>query len=156
MAKRIEKLTLKDFRGATVPLEIDFDKSKPMAMIFGENATGKSSIVDALDFVCNQRYGSIEERSSIKKKSHLPAIGKKKNDVCVTLKYDSKEWTANHQGAEPCTSPTGFPAANILRRSNILKVIDAQPNQRYDNLAKFLSVPNIEKCEGTLRNAVLR
>lgn len=154
MPERLEKLTIKDFRGATKPLDIDFDKSKPMVMIFGENGTGKSSIVDAFDFICNQKYGSIEDRSSIKRKSHLPAIGKNKNDICVTLKYNSKDWTAGHQGTEPVTTPDGVPAANILRRSNILKIIDAQPNQRYENLAKFLSVPNIEKCEGTLRDAV--
>lgn len=154
MPKRIENLTIKDFRGATVPLEIVFEPTKPMVMIFGENGTGKSSIVDAFDFICNQKYGSIEERSSIKKKEHSPAIGKKKNDILITLRFDGKDWSANHQGNDPTTTPTGFPCANILRRSNILKVIDAEPNKRYSELDKFLSVPNIEKCEQTLKNAI--
>ena len=155
MPKRIEKLIIKDFRGATVPLELDFDKSKPMAMIFGENGTGKSTIVDAFDFICNQKYGSIEDRSSIKKKSHLPAIGKSKSDISVTLIFDNKEWKAQHMGTEPQTEPSDYPTANILRRNKILDLIDAPANERYKALAGFLSVPNIEKCENTLRNAIL-
>ena len=154
MPKRIEELSIKDFRGATTLLNIDFDKSKPMVMIFGENGTGKSSIIDAFDFVCNQQYGSIHGRSSVKKKSHLPAIGKSKNDISITIKFDNKVWTANHQGPDPITSPTGFPSANILRRNSILKLIDSPPNKRYEELSGFLSVPYIEKCESTLRDAI--
>lgn len=154
MSKRIEKLTIKDFRGATVPLELIFDKSKPIVMIFGESGTGESSIVDAFDFICNQKYGSIEDRSSINKKTHSPSIGKTKDDISVSLIFDGKQWSAQHKGNEPETEPAGFPLANILRRSNILKLIDAQPNKRYETLEQFLTVPNIEKCENTLRNAV--
>ena len=154
MPKRVEKLIVKDFRGATAPLEIDFDKSKPMAMIFGENGTGKSSIVDAFDFVCNQQYGSIEGRSSVKKKAHLPTLGKFKNDILVTLQFNNEKWIASHQGSEPITSPAGFPSANILRRSSILKLIDSAPKKRYQELSEFLAVPNIEKCENTLRDAI--
>lgn len=154
MSKRIEKLTIKDFRGATRSLELNFDKSKPMVMIFGENGTGKSSIVDALDFICNQKCGSIEDKSSINGKKHLPSIGKTKSDISVSLKFDGKEWIAQYQGVKPETEPTGFPIANILRRSNISKLIDAQPNKRYEALSQFLSVPYIEKCENTLRLSI--
>lgn len=154
MPKRIEKLYIKDFRGATVPLEIVFDPSKTMVMIFGENGSGKTSIVDAFDFICNHNYGSIDNRSSIKKKEHAPSIGKSKNDIQINLCFDGKIWSANHQGNDPSTTPAGVPSANILRRCNILKVIDAEPSKRYEALDRFLSVPNIEKCEQTLKNAI--
>lgn len=154
MSKRIEELIIKNFRGATTTLKLDFDKTKPMVMIFGENGTGKSSIVDALDFICNQKYGSIGDKSSVKKKIHLPAMGKTKEDISVSLTFDGKEWLAQHQGVEPKTEPAGFPVANILRRSNITKLIDALPSKRYETLSQFLSVPYIEKCENTLRDAI--
>jgi DNA repair exonuclease SbcCD ATPase subunit len=153
MSKRIEKLKVKNFRGATTLLDLDFDK-KPMVMIFGENGTGKSSIVDAMDFICNQKYGSIEERSSVKKKTHSPSIGKTKNDIEINLRFGGSDYRANHSGSEPVTTPPGFPSANILRRSKIVELIAAQPNKRFEALEKFLTVTNIEKCEITLGDAV--
>ncbi|HEX3987903.1 MAG TPA: ATP-binding protein [Verrucomicrobiae bacterium] len=51
MKAKVSKLSLFGFRGATQPVEIHFDISKPVTLVFGENGTGKSTIADALDFV---------------------------------------------------------------------------------------------------------
>ena len=47
----------------------------------------------------------------------------------------------------------GCPDARILRRSNILKLLNAQPKQRFDELKAFITVPGIEKSENALRDA---
>ena len=59
MTKRVESITLDNFKGATNKVTIDFDTSKPVVIIFGENGTGKSTIVDAIDFVCNESFNLI-------------------------------------------------------------------------------------------------
>jgi len=151
---RIELLKIENLRGATKPLELKFDKSKPMIMIFGENGTGKSSIIDAIDFICNQKYGCIEERSSVSKKTYLPSLGKLRTDIKIHLRFKGKDYSANHSGNNPITTPDGFPSAKILRRSKIVDLIDAQPKDRFKVLEQFLTVPNIEKGEATLRNAI--
>lgn len=155
MAKRIEKLTLAGFRGATCPVEIEFDVSKPAAMIFGENGTGKSSIVDAIDFVCNEEYGSLTERSSTRPKTHLRALGSPVDTLRVSLTFDSQTWSASLGRTRPVSSgPDGRPAARILRRSQILQVVSAQPKARYEALQNFIAVPGVQKSERSLREAV--
>ncbi|EKD26028.1 MAG: hypothetical protein ACD_79C01402G0008 [uncultured bacterium] len=154
MKKRIESLTLNYFRGAVAPVTIPFDADKSITMIFGENGSGKSSIVDAIDFVCNSGYGSISEKSSVDKKNHIASLGKTRRDISVSLKYDGKDYLATHSGNSPLTNPSGCPNARILIRSTILDLIDAKPGERYEALSGFFSVPNIMKAEATLKEAI--
>jgi DNA repair exonuclease SbcCD ATPase subunit len=73
MPGRIESILMEKFKGATNRVAIDFDTSKPVVMIFGENGTGKSTIVDAIDFVYNENFGSIDQRSTTGSKADLLA-----------------------------------------------------------------------------------
>ena len=59
MAPRTEKLTFVQFRGGSQPVTFEFQPNKKFVLIFGENGTGKSSIADAIDFVCNNEFGSL-------------------------------------------------------------------------------------------------
>lgn len=155
MAKRIEKLALAGFRGATCPVEIEFDISKPAVMIFGENGTGKSTIVDAIDFVCNEKYGSLTERSSTRPKTHLRALGSTVATLGVSLTFDSQTWSASLRRNGPVSSgPDGRPAARILRRSQLLQIVNDQPRARYEALQDFIAVPGVQKSEQSLREAV--
>ena len=61
MPKIIEKIKIENFRGSSKCFEIAFNKLKPIVLIFGENGTGKSTIVDAIEFVCNQNIGSLQD-----------------------------------------------------------------------------------------------
>ena len=146
MPKRVEKLSLRNFRGATCPVEVEFDTSNPITMIFGENGTGKSTFVDAIDFVCNQKHGSLSDRSSTSPKAHLPSLGSKARDIDISLVYGSHTWSGSlgTQGPQT-TGPDGRPVARVLRRSQILQLIDEQPKKRYEVLQSFITVPNIEK-----------
>lgn len=65
----LKKLKIVSFRGASQPLELAFDPNKPVILIFGENGTGKSTIIDALDFVLNGQPGSLDDRASISKRT---------------------------------------------------------------------------------------
>ena len=51
MSKPVTKTRLAGFRGATTAFELDLDPSKDMTMLFGENGSGKSTILDAIDVV---------------------------------------------------------------------------------------------------------
>ncbi|MBI4325446.1 MAG: AAA family ATPase [Chloroflexi bacterium] len=143
------------FRGATRPVELSFDTTKPVALVFGENGTGKSTIADALDFVCNRHFGSLEDRSmSAHPKSHVTSLGQDPKKLKVLVATSVGSFTAALTKDGPVVTPTaGCPEARILRRSNILQLLDAQPKQRFEALKTFIAVPGIEKSENALREA---
>ena len=83
MPVKVSKISMQGFRGATAPVEIPLDTEKPVIMVFGENGTGKSTIADAFDFVCNCGLGSLEDRSvSGQKKGYVATLRRRIH--CVT------------------------------------------------------------------------
>lgn len=157
MKNRIQSITLKNFRGATAPLEIKFDTNKPITMIFGENGTGKSTIVDGIDFVCNEEFGSLNQRSISQSRGKLIAsLGESGNNPEVSLKYKNQTWEGKiGSGNRPnATGPQNRPKARILRRSQILKIVDTKPSERYNAVKTYIEVPYCEKNEESLRDAV--
>ena len=153
--KKISKLVLTKFRGATTETVLEFDDEKPIVLIFGENGRGKSTIIDAIDFVCNKSAGSIKTRSSTDPKKHLSAIGHKPKDFSVTLHSGENEWTGRHNGKDILIDGAeNPPAAFILRRNKLLRLVEAKPADRYDELRRFIDVDNVEKSEQVLREAV--
>lgn len=154
MTTGITELCVECFRGATRKAEIQFDASKPLVVVFGENGTGKSTLVDAVDLIANGRIGSLKDRSSAKEREHAPAIGKKPADIKVTLVRGGNRWVGTHSGTKISVSPVdGRPLVDILRRSQLLKLVEAQPAKRYEVLQDFIDVSGVEKSEQALSRA---
>ncbi len=152
---KITKISMAGFRGATVPVAITFDTSKAVVLIFGENGTGKSTIADAFDFLCNGNYGSLENyHFGESPKKYVASFKMPASAVKITLTSDSSTWVARFGKDGPTVTPdTGYPDARILRRKAILKLIDARPKDRFEELKTFIAMPNIEKSEEALREA---
>ena len=153
MPKRIEKLKLTQFRGGSQPVIFDFKPDKSIVLIYGENGTGKSSIADAIDFVCNNEFGSLADRSGATPKQHIVSLHGQAKDVAVKIRYGGKDWEAKLQGGKPVTNPPDPPRAFILRRTDITRVMEAAPAERYKALQAYITVPNVESAERELRKA---
>lgn len=155
MSTKINKLIMSGFRGATSQVEVAFDIPKAVTLIFGENGTGKSTIADAFDFVCNRSCGSLENYSlGEPPRRHVASLGCEPSNVKVTLTSGAKTWVASLGGNGPVVNPQhDCPDARILRRRKILDLIETQPKQRFEALKTYITVPNIEKSENTLRAA---
>src|SRR2546423_6562125 len=120
MGRGIERIALRYFRGATTSTDLVIDGEKRVVLIFGENGTGKSTIVDAIDLVCNQSAGSLAERSSTQPKQHLAAIGHSPKEMAVAITCGGRTWTGTHSGTRiVVTGPGDPPAAQILRRPQL-------------------------------------
>jgi len=156
MANKLLNLEINSFRGATQPLKIQFDEKKRITMIFGDNGNGKSTISDALIALCTDGWGSIDDRSSEDKKSYLTSITSKPENLKITLTTNGGSFSAilSSNGNSFAKTPvTGIPSVRQLRRSQIIKLIDSQPVNRYDELKEYIDVSHISKSEDELRKA---
>jgi energy-coupling factor transporter ATP-binding protein EcfA2 len=125
-------------------------------MIYGENGSGKSSVVDAFDFLCEQDYGSLNDRKGADK-DLLTSINGKSDQLRVKLTTDTGTWEASFKSGSKTiiVKPiSGCPDTRILRRSNILRLIDEIPSKRFEALKEYIDVSGIEKCEKALGDAI--
>ena len=150
---KINRLVVENYRGASTRLQLDFEVDKPVALIFGENGTGKSTIVDALDAVGNCSKGSLEDKSSTRARDHLPTIGKKPADIRIQVTAGATNWATTLTGDNLSTNPPTRPKIRVLRRSRLQQLIEAQPAQRYEALRHFIDVDKVEKSENALRDS---
>jgi energy-coupling factor transporter ATP-binding protein EcfA2 len=154
MPKKLQSLRIKGFRGATSQVDFSFDSEKPVVLIFGENGTGKSTIVDAIDFVCNQNGGSLAGRQETNLRKHLPSLDAPAAGLSVVLECGGSKWSASLDSSKPVVRGSGVcPDAAILRRSKLLDFIDKAPAGRYEAVADFIDVRKVEKSEQSLRDA---
>jgi energy-coupling factor transporter ATP-binding protein EcfA2 len=156
MSGLINRISLEYFRGATQPVELVIESGRPVVVIFGENGNGKSTIIDAIDFICNQNYGSLETKSITGKKSkYMPSLGADLSRLRVILDTQAGSFTAQLTSTGPTVVPKlGLPDVKILRRSELLKLIDTQPKERFEKLRDFIDVGGVEKSEQSLRETV--
>lgn len=159
MAKmtRLASLTLNSFRGASQRVTIPFSE-KAITLLFGENGSGKSSIIDGLEFVLKGTPGSIGDISGASPSSHLPTLNAKPKDIFVEAKLnddslfraklEGRDIKITAEGSSPC------PNVSFLRRSIILNLITAKPGDRYAALAAFINVSGVESAETSLCQAI--
>jgi energy-coupling factor transporter ATP-binding protein EcfA2 len=153
---KLKSIELTYFRGATLPVKIEFAPEKKVTMIYGENGCGKSSVVDAFDFLCEQDYGSLNDRKGADK-DLLTSINGKSDQLRVKLTTETGTWEALFKTGSKTIivkPTTGCPDAIILRRSNILRLIDEIPSKRFEALKEYIDVSGIEKCEKALGDAI--
>jgi recombinational DNA repair ATPase RecF len=159
---KLAAVHLEGFRGATRRISVKFDPSKPVSVLFGENGTGKSSVVDAIDFACNQSFGSLVFKSlgvGEKTYNHIGSItnGSKiaptveiefvGGGVSARLVKNRIEVTHNVAGGPR-------PVVSVLRRAQIARLIDAPPKDRFEELRSFFDAPAWTSGEAALRAAM--
>ncbi|HEY7770795.1 AAA family ATPase [Longimicrobium sp.] len=155
MPNKVERIKLQGFRGATTRVTVDLSSDKPAVLVFGENGSGKSTLIDAIDMVCNGQPGSVRERSSTTVKDHLHSLGSKPNDLAVEVDFGGSTWKAGVDGGKIVRSPnTTPPPAAILRRGRLLKLVEAAPAERYDEMKRLIGVEKVEAGERLLREAL--
>ncbi len=158
MPDRIKQLKIDGFRGATQPLDLKFDENKPVVLIFGENGSGKSTIVDAIEsvgagttaFLNDWRLGQGK-----RKEGYIPAFGKDLADVDISMGFGPNIYSAilNNRGIQLCNTEDR-PTTKVLRRKSLQAFMNADPAQRYKEVAAFLDIPQIEIAEASLREAL--
>ncbi|MEA3277597.1 MAG: AAA family ATPase, partial [Pseudomonadota bacterium] len=153
----LKVLTVENLRGSTRQFSLLFEKGKKLTIVYGENGTGKSTICDALDLLGNGRVGSLDNRGLGQTQKYWPSIGKSSTDVQVKLEGSTGECTARLSNREAVIQPAeGRPQIEVLRRSQILSLVEAKPGERYEAIRRFIDVSEIEASEKVLRELIRR
>ena len=150
-------LAIENLRGSVTPFTLAFEKGKKLTIVYGENGTGKSTISDAFDLLGNGKVGSLENRGvGGATRTYWPSVGKKHTDVKVVLSTSSGTCTLSLSKANVAVENEQLkPQVAVLRRSQILSLIAAQPADRYKEISRFVDVSGIETSEATLRKLII-
>ncbi|WP_158575912.1 AAA family ATPase [Streptomyces corynorhini] len=137
---RVSKVTAESFRGVPGRLEVSFRNSngKPSsALIFGDNGSGKSSIVDAIEWACQRAVGRNKSvRANAAPSLVNLAAGGTKCSVEVELSDGSsaRRWaTFNEVGVQVFGDQVPDAFARIpmsLKRADILRFLDTPAIKR--------------------------
>jgi len=154
-APKLESIELEVFRGATKPLVVNFDPERHITMIFGENGCGKSTIVDGFGFVGRRDLGSLTDHPGVDE-NFVTSLGGDSAKTRVKLKTSAGSWeaTLGKKKAITVVPDKGCPRMEILRRKQILDLVDAQPKKRFEELGRYINVDGVAASEQTLRDAV--
>lgn len=152
----LKTLTITHLRGSVSSFVLPFEKGKKLTVVYGENGTGKSTICDAFDFLGKGKVGSLEARGLGKTNKYWHSIGKKPVDVSVTLEaQDSTSCRATIVKSDVVAIPAANrPRVEVLRRNQILALIEATAANRYEAIKRFIDVSGIELSESNLQNLI--
>jgi len=147
----LKTLTIERLRGSTRSFKLPFGKGKKLTIIYGENGTGKSTICDALDFLGNGQVGSLATRGLGSTYKYWPAIGRNSEDMKVCLEGSTGSCTAQlaHRSVV-VDAPEQRPGVLVLRRPQILSLVEAKPAERYEAIRRFIDVAGVEGSEKNL------
>lgn len=142
-------------RGAVHPFVLTFEKGKTLTVIYGENGAGKSTICDALDFLGKGQVGSLASRGLGKTNPYWHSVGKRPADVAVTLETSGGACraTMNRVGVT-VTPPDQRPRVEVLRRAQILSLIESRASDRYAAISRFIDVSGVEESEAALLSEI--
>ena len=149
----LKSITLTAFRGSAGTFKLDFEKGRKLTLIYGENATGKTTICDAFEFLAFERIGSLEDRGMGKGlEKFWPTAGKPASALAVDLKTSNANCAGRILDKKVSVSPLASrPRIELLRQRQILELIQAQPAKRYDAIKRFIDIEAFERSEESLR-----
>lgn len=151
----LTQLNIEYLRGSVKPFSLLFEPGKRLTVIYGENGTGKSTICDAFEFLGNGRVGSLENRGLGKTNRYWCSLGRQLADVSVTLDSAKSTCRATIGKNDVVVNPIASrPRVEVLRRSQILALIETTPGDRYEAIRRFIDVSGVEASELSLRKLI--
>jgi recombinational DNA repair ATPase RecF len=158
MSHKLNAIAIDNFRGIR-RLEIPVDGRN--LVIVGENGSGKSSVVDALEYCFTGRIAKLQGRSDVDAENSIPYFGKTPTAVKVMCSgVTDQSIVATHPKNKPNVPP---PLRNffnlaasrpfILRRSQLLKFIDARPSERYEQISQLIGLSELDQADAAWRKA---
>lgn len=152
MPAKIKKIEIRAFRG--IP-EVELELEGKSLLVRGENGTGKSSIVDAVEFFFTGKVSHLEGVRGLSLQRHGPHRNFKPEDINISITFDPgevhRERTLASVPSVPRELQDYFAVTQkgtfILRRSQLLNFIMSQPADRFRAIGSIIGVEPLDNTE---------
>lgn len=152
MQERIKSINIHAFRGiCDLPLELDGKN----LVLRGENGTGKSSIVEAIEFFFTGKVALFERTQGLSLRRHVPHIDFNPEEVNIEVTFNPGTVNLNRTFISSPIPPTNLEeyfqiAQNsifILRRSQLLEFILSKPAERFRTIGNIIGIDYLDNIE---------
>ena len=152
MQAKIKTINIRAFRG--IP-DLDLELDGKSLLLQGENETGKSSIVEAIEFFFNGKISHLEGIRGLSLQRHGPHVNFNPGDVIVEITFNPGSISLNRTFASAPFPPAQFEdyfqiaqkGTFILRRSQILAFIMSQPADRFRTIGSIIGIEPLDEIE---------
>ena len=159
MSVKIKQLCIENFRGVR---RLQLDVEGRHLIVVGENGSGKSSIVDALEYYFTGTLQKLSGRADVDKRESIPhLLG---GPTRVEMAFSGGDGAAvepfavpfPRRGVRPPPALRAtFEMANdhpfVLRRAQILNFVNARPSERYEEISKIVGLGELDRIDRTWR-----
>jgi len=163
---KINQITIENFRGIKLPLTIDFVKGghNSSVLIYGRNGTGKSSIVDAWEWLNNFEIISLKKEGvSAKDYPHKSSKGNNSNIIAVfdhsivksvNISFNTSKITTPNISGEYSQFKALSKYPNFLRYSDFQDFVYKTKTEKYKYIAKFFGLENFIEIQDDLQSYI--
>ncbi|NQU04804.1 MAG: AAA family ATPase [Calditrichaeota bacterium] len=161
---RVKAIQLSWFRGAADPIELHPDAKS--IVVYGENGSGKSSFIDAMEYAINNGRIShlAHEYSGSRQEKAIPNTHKPTNQqsaIKITFQDDSEldikiaeDGKHSRKGADSIAVDTWEYSRTILRQDEVANFIRSTKGDKYSALLPLLGLTQLEFAAENLRQLV--
>lgn len=155
---RINKLHVMGYRGITGEASLPFEGKS--LILFGENGTGKSSFVEAVERLFTEKVSSLDRGvQGLSSAKYGPSIRAPEGGPKIEVTFD--DGSVLNLDTPPNSLPNHINnyliAARqplfILRRAQILRLIEKEPKERGDLLEPFLPLSEWNEIEDVFKQS---
>lgn len=166
---KLRHVKIAAFRGARFELPLDFGKNNKSLAIFGENAAGKSTITDALEWFIHDRVGHLW-REDCRQEALRHVLAKDEDDCRVEVRFDGKDQDGGKSLSAELKTTASFANDNtrdlvgalrddriILRHADIVKFLDETKGNKRAAIAEIIGYEEITQFRTVIqqtRNAL--
>ncbi len=148
----VKTISIKGFRG--IP-ELDLELEGKSLVLKGENGTGKSSIVDSIEFFFTGGVSHLEGVKGLSLMRHAPHTNFSSRDVEIAISFDPGNVRLTRTFLKAPSVPNQFKdyfdecktGTMILHRSQILEFINSQPAERFRAIGSIIGLEALDTVE---------
>ena len=159
----VNSLSVKYFRGIADKQTINFDKRNQIIILFGENGSGKSSFVNALEYLFKGKLDIFKPQAINKKQKPAIHQGYGEDDWEIELTFNNnRKILRNKTGLHYEKGLRKFfnyydsffkNASFILNRKKLLEFIEGEEKTRFDSISKLCGLNEIDSIQKSLNQS---